>query len=208
MARDLHDTTAQNLVVALLDLDRLRQEAPELDNLADELLCDMRALIEESLQQIRTLSYLLHPPLLDELGLASALSWYMRGFEGRSGITVALKVQEGMERLPAIVEQALFRVVQEALTNIHRHSGSATAEIRLTRSASDVALEIADQGRGIAAEAGSNPDNVATIGVGVSGMRARLQQLGGDLTIRGTAQGTTVRATVPPHRPGSIAAAE
>lgn len=206
MARDLHDTTAQNLVAAILDVDRLHQTASELGDVSEELLDEARALIEQSLQEIRTLSYLLHPPLLDELGLASALSWYVRGFESRSGITVAVAIDEGMERLPAAVEQALFRIVQEALTNIHRHSGSATAEIRLSGSASEVVLEITDQGRGMPAEGGSDRSNIASLGVGVSGMRARLQQLGGELTIRGTGRGTTVTATVSLDRLRSISA--
>ena len=206
MARDLHDTTAQNLVAAILDIDRLHQAAPALNEISEELLGEARALVEQSLQEIRTLSYLLHPPLLDELGLASALSWYVRGFESRSGITVALDVREGMERLPAAVENALFRVVQEALTNIHRHSDSATAEIRLARSATEVVLEVADQGRGIPAEAGSE-HGVLSLGVGVSGMRARLHQLGGELIIRATGQGTTVRATVSVDRLPSAPAA-
>ena len=198
MARELHDTTAQNLVAALLDIDRLATRLA-LDDASGELVDEARKLIEQSLQEIRTLSYLLHPPLLDELGLPSALRWFVRGFENRSGITVALSVYEDMVRLPPPVESALFRVVQEALTNIHRHSESATAEIRLTRSAHEVVLEIADHGRGISTDAGSELD-IASLGLGISGMRVRLHQLGGELEIRSTGEGTTVRATVSPDR--------
>jgi two-component system, NarL family, sensor kinase len=206
MARELHDTTAQNLVAVLLDIDRLTSRLA-LDDASGELIDEMRKLIEQSLQEIRTLSYLLHPPLLDELGLPSALRWFVRGFENRSGITVALSIQEEMERLPLDVENALFRVVQEALTNIHRHSESATAEIRLARSAQDVVLEIADHGRGISADAGSDSD-IAALGLGISGMRVRLHQLGGELEIRSAGQGTTVCATVSVDRLRSNSAAD
>jgi two-component system NarL family sensor kinase len=205
IARELHDITAQNLVAAVLDIDRLTSVLA-LDDASAQLIDEVRKLIEQSLQEIRTLSYLLHPPLLDELGLPSALSWFVRGFENRSGITVALSIQDGMERLPSDIENALFRVVQEALTNIHRHSESATAEIRLTRSAHSVVLEIADQGRGIPIDAGSASD-IASLGLGISGMRIRLRQLGGELEIRSPAQGTTVRATVSVGRLRSTGAA-
>jgi PAS domain S-box-containing protein len=193
MARELHDTTAQNLAAAILELDRLRHSIPIVDQASEQICDQLRALIECALQEIRTLSYLLHPPLLDELGLTSALRWYVRGFERRSGIAVSLTLPDDLGRMPGTVESALFRVVQEALTNIHRHSGSATAQIRLTRSAGQVALEIKDQGRGMQPHDGTDPP---LLGVGVSGMRARLHQLGGELSIRSTARGTTVTATV------------
>jgi len=194
IARELHDTTAQNLVAALLDIDRLTSRLA-LDDASAELIDEARKLIELSLQEIRTLSYLLHPPLLDELGLPSALRWFVRGFENRSGITIGLTMPDDMERLPPPVENALFRVVQEALTNIHRHSESTTAEIRLMRSSQEIVLEVADQGRGISMEDGSESD-IASLGLGISGMRVRLRQLGGELKIRSGEQGTTVRATV------------
>jgi signal transduction histidine kinase len=196
MARELHDTTAQNLVAALLDVDRLPQLLPTLDEASQELLDEVRILVDRSLQELRTLSYLLHPPLLDELGLASALPWYVRGFESRSGITVSLTVQKGIGRMPAAVESALFRTVQEALTNIHRHSGSATADIRLTLSRGEVMLQIRDQGRGMPVDASSGGADMAKLGVGISGMTARLLQLGGKLEIQSTPKGTIVTATV------------
>jgi two-component system NarL family sensor kinase len=196
MARELHDTTAQNLVAALLDIDRLPQTLAAVDEVSQELLDEVRLLVDRSLQELRTFSYLLHPPLLDQLGLASALRWYVRGFESRSGITVSLTVQENIDRMPAAVESALFRAVQEALTNIHRHSGSATADIRLTQSPTEVVLKIRDQGRGMAVDVVSGSAEFAILGVGISGMRARLHQLGGKLEIRSTSKGTTVTATV------------
>jgi len=208
MARDLHDVTSQNLVAAALDIDRAHDASPELDEPTKETLEEARALVEQALQEIRTLSYLLHPPLLDELGLGAALGWYVRGFENRSGITVALTIPEKMERLPAAAEQALFRIVQESLTNIHRHSGSATAEIRLSASRSEIVLEVSDQGRGM--QDGADPDRtgIVSLGVGVSGMRVRLNQLGGELSVRGTARGTTVRATISLDRLDLISAVE
>jgi two-component system, NarL family, sensor kinase len=205
MARELHDTTAQNLAAAILELDRLRQGVPASDDASEDVWDELRGLIDRALQEIRTLSYLLHPPLLDELGLASALRWCVRGFENRSGVAVSLTVQEDLGRMPPAVESALFRVVQEGLTNIHRHSGSATAQIRLMRSAEEVALEIRDQGRGMARSDGADP---ALLGVGVSGMRARLHQLGGELAIHSTDRGTTVTATVSLDRSRSISAGD
>ena len=196
MARELHDTTAQNLVAALLDLDRLQQMNAHADDASRAILGELRGLVEQSLQETRTFSYLLHPPLFDIRGLAPTLSWYVRGFEKRSAITVSLSVQEGLQRMPPAVENALFRVVQEALTNIHRHSGSATAEIRLAQSSKEVVLEVADHGRGISGNAEFGGGDIASLGVGISGMRVRLHQLAGDLKIRSTGQGTTIRASV------------
>lgn len=198
MARDLHDTTAQNLVAALMDIDRVQRMALTHGEIIGPLIKDARALVDQSLQEIRTLSYLLHPPLLEELGLAHALKWLVRGFERRSGITVSLNVQEGLERMPWSVESALFRVVQEALTNIHRHSGSAMAAVTLTQSARRIILEVSDEGTGLVEGVGFDGSNdVATLGVGISGMRARLHQLGGELKIRSRRRGAAVTATVP-----------
>jgi signal transduction histidine kinase len=208
MSRELHDATAQNLVAVLMDLDRLLQILPPRDDVAQELLDEARTLVESSLQEIRTLSYLLHPPLLDELGLASALRWLVRGFENRSGITVSLAVQEEVGRMPAPVETALFRVVQEALTNIHRYSGSATADIRLTRSPGAISLQIKDQGRGMPAKTAQDDTDPGLLGVGISGMRARLHQLGGELDIQSTASGTTVTATISLARLHSMSTAD
>ena len=208
MARDLHDITSQNLVAAALDIDRACKALSGPDHPTKEPLEEARGLVEQALQEIRTLSYLLHPPLLDELGLGAALGWYVRGFERRSGITVALTVPEKMERLPAAAERALFRVVQESLTNIHRHSGSATAEIRLSSSGSEIVLEVSDQGRGMPDTVNRDRAGIVSLGVGVSGMRVRLNQLGGQLSVRGTAQGTTVRATISLDRLDSISAVE
>ena len=195
LASELHDTTAQNLVAAALDLGRVQRVVPDIGDAARAILDETRALIDQSLQEIRTFSYLLHPPLLEELGLVSALRWFVRGFEERSGISTSLSLQENFVRLPLTAERALFRVVQEALTNIHRHSGSPTAEIVLTQSAAETVLEVSDRGKGIGDIRLS--DEFRDVGVGISGMRVRLRQLGGNLEIRARGDGTTVKARVP-----------
>jgi PAS domain S-box-containing protein len=197
LARELHDTTAQNLVAALLELDRLPEGWADVDPEAKARIDNVYSQLRRSLEEIRTLSYLLHPPLLEELGLASALRWYVRGFSERSRISVTLHVQSGLERLPETVERTLFRVVQEALTNIHRHSGSATAHVRLGWANDEIELEVADEGHGIARADFNAVEDVYTLGVGISGMRARLQQLGGRLELHSTARGVTVTARLP-----------
>jgi len=148
-------------------------------------------------REIRTLSYLLHPPLLDELGLVSALKEYVEGFSERSGIKLELEIQSGFGRLPQDAETALFRIVQESLTNIQRHSGSETAEIHLREETEGVALEIMDHGRGMAAKTIERGNGSGTrLGVGILGMRERMTQLGGKLEIESSASGTTVRVSI------------
>jgi two-component system, NarL family, sensor kinase len=196
IARDLHDTTTQNLVAALMHLDFVRQPPRRMDHAAGALE-EVRALIDRSVQELRTLSYLLHPPLLEELGLASALKWFIRGFEKRSGIAVDFISQGDGRRPRPDAEGALFRVVQEALTNVHRHSGSLTAEVRLIQDSRAIVLEIADRGSGIASDKWIDAAGSESLGVGISGMRIRLRQLGGTLDISSTASGTRIKARVP-----------
>ena len=151
------------------------------------------------LQEIRTLSYLLHPPLLDQAGLVSALKWYAQGFSKRSGIYVDV-FAEPIDRLPADLELALFRVVQESLANVRHHSGSETASIRLERKSDEISLEIQDKGRGLAnrSDASSkNGEDLIEMGVGIPGMQQRLRQLGGRLEIASNSEGTTITAVVP-----------
>jgi signal transduction histidine kinase len=213
IARELHDSTAQNLLGAALDIDRVLRLVPEIDARAESALQEGRQLIEQSQREIRTVAYLLHPPMLDDAGLPSALSWYVNGFSKRSGIAVSLEVSSEMteRRLPTEVEMALFRVVQEGLTNVHRHSGSNIARVRLaverapSAGESVVTLEITDAGRGMpseavhAAVAGGDTGSVSApaLGVGLVGMRERVRQLGGRLDIRSGAQGTSLQAIVP-----------
>jgi len=165
---------------------------------ARRALAESLSLADQAVKEIRTISYLLHPPLLDEGGLLSAVRWFSDGFSRRSGIHVALDLAADLGRLPRDVEIALFRIVQEALNNVHRHSGSATASIRLCRGPDSVVLEVADAGRGLPSELVDTPlDAIASLGVGIPGMRERARQLGGSLEIHTAGTGTTLRASLP-----------
>ncbi|PYS70092.1 MAG: hypothetical protein DMF69_14730 [Acidobacteria bacterium] len=197
IARELHDGTAQNLFAISVNLAKLGQ-LPTTESLEQRQLVDeCQSLCDQSLQEIRTLSYLLHPPLLDQAGLVSALQWYVEGFRKRSGVYVDVMATP-IGRLPGDVEMALFRVVQEALTNVRRHARSATASIRLERKNGHVILEIKDQGRGIPLlKRRDDSGSLIETGVGIPGMRQRLLQLGGRLEIVTHDQGTTVSAIVP-----------
>ena len=198
IARELHDSTVQNLGALIAHLAFLRKRAGPLEAQTEMRISESVSLCEQVIKEIRTLSYLLHPPLLDEVGLASALQWYVRGFNQRSGIQVEVTVVPDVGRLPSEVEMALFRVVQESLTNIHRHSGSTSASIRLTKEGDQVLVQVKDRGRGIRFEAAADAGNtIQSLGVGILGMRERLRQLGGRLEIESTYGGTTVTAVVP-----------
>jgi signal transduction histidine kinase len=167
------------------------------------ILLESVALADQSMTGVRTLSYLLHPPFLDETGLLSALRWYATGFARRSGIRVDLELPERFVRPSSDAETALFRVVQESLINIHRHAASATARIRLWADESGLVLEIEDAGRGIP---GAVLEQIVagrgTAGVGIAGMSERIHQLGGRLEITSKGHGTTVRAVLPAAREG------
>lgn len=190
IARELHDTTAQSLFALTMNLTRLQELAPRQDKAVQGLIADSILLAEQSGKELRTLSYLLHPPLLDDVGLVSAISWYARGFSQRSGIPVDLDLPANLDRLPKPLEIAYFRIIQEALTNVHRHSGSPRASIRLTADAERVMLEISDQGNGFTHAPGQA---AARLGVGLMGMRERIHQLGGQFEIVSGCHGTTVR---------------
>jgi two-component system, NarL family, sensor kinase len=198
IARELHDGTAQNIAAIALILRRLsglpEARVDEIQKPLEESL----ALVDQCLSEMRTLSYLLHPPLLDEIGLAPALRWYVNGFIRRSGIAVSLHIAAEVGRLSPDVETALFRVIQESLGNVHRHSGSKTAAINLRRTLNEVVLTISDRGAGMGTVSSAKPgDGIRSLGVGIAGMSARLRQLGGKLEVRSSDRGTTVRAVVP-----------
>ncbi|MCG3149574.1 MAG: hypothetical protein PCFJNLEI_03038 [Verrucomicrobiae bacterium] len=198
IARELHDVTAQNLGAITLNLARLEKFLSHADHKTLDVLNESILLTEECLREIRTLSYVLHPPMLDEYGLPRALEWYLEGFNKRSGVQIELQAQAEIGRLPAATEMALFRIVQESLTNIRRHSGSRHAAIQLTRANGTVTLEIMDDGHGFREPlAPSEPPSLLNLGVGITGMRERLRQLGGQLDIESTPTGTRVRATIP-----------
>ena len=193
IGRDLHDSTGQILAALELSLARLLQAAPEADR--HELLEQCAQLASQCSNEIRTASYLLHPPLLDELGLLSALRWLADGFHERSGIEVQLDLPVSMLRLSRDEELTLFRVAQEALTNVHRHAGSPWAAVRLRDRTDSVLLEIEDGGRGDSAQRASR--GAFPLGVGLAGMRERVRQVGGTFTVEARDSGTVIRTTIP-----------
>ena len=154
------------------------------------------ALVDELSRELRTMSYLLHPPLLDEAGLESALRWYVDGFAERSKINVEFDLDPELGRLSREMETAIFRMVQECLTNVHRHSGSSTANIRISRDSQAVRVEVSDRGKGIPG-GGFHISGPAKPGVGIQGMRERVRQLGGQIEIRSGDSGTTIAANFP-----------
>jgi PAS domain S-box-containing protein len=198
IARMLHETTAQDLAALKMLLAGLNRTSDRFSDSERSALTESMSLAEQSMTQIRTLSYLLHPPFLDEAGLLSALRWYAAGFAERSGIKVDLDLPESFERLPLDTETALFRVVQESLINIHRHARSETARIRLRCGSETLVLEIEDRGHGIPRAALMRIMNKGGVaGVGIAGMSERIEQLGGRLEITSGDHGTTVRAWLP-----------
>jgi len=198
IARDLHDSVSQKLLAINLSLTHASQAVGAKNRQGRQALADTRKLVRDLSRGIRSLSYLLHPPMLEELGLASAIEEYARGLSHRSGINLKLDIAKDIGRLPAESEMALFRIVQEALSNIQKHSGSSSGRIRLTRENGDVVLKVSDRGRGMEADAPpQQPVSPETLGVGILGMRERMKQLGGRLDIRFGRRGTTVTARLP-----------
>ena len=197
IGRELHDGMAQTVLAVNLNLAQVRQSAPELNEVATRAMDKARELLQQMSREIRTLSYLLHPPLLDDLGLVSALKEYVHGFSERSGIQTVCESEFPFPRLPQGVETAFFRIVQESLTNIQRHSGSQNAKISLREDSSAVYLEISDSGKGmIVPHNGNKHAGERRLGVGIPGMQERMAQLGGQLEIQSGPSGTTVRAKI------------
>jgi PAS domain S-box-containing protein len=194
IARELHDSAGQTIAALGMKLGQLAQDAK--NNIAQAKgIADAESLVQHLNKEIRTTSYLLHPPLLDESGLSSALNWYVLGLKERSGLDVDLRISEKFERLPDDMELVIFRIVQESLTNVHRHSGSNTASIRVAREGDKITVEVQDHGRGI------SPEKLAKIqsqgsGVGISGMRERLRHFGGQLLVESHGTGTKILATL------------
>src|SRR5580704_8386151 len=198
IARDLHDTTGQKIAALSMSLDRVSRLLDTKKPERQEALDESRDIVRTIGEEIRTLSYLLHPPLLDESGLGSAVRWYAEGFQKRSGIRLNVNISSDLGRLSTEVEMALFRVVQESLTNVHRYSGSPDAEIRIHDTPEAVKLEVIYHGKGF--EAGTarvKVEGIAALGVGIPGMRERLRQLGGQLEVDFGREGTRVSASVP-----------
>ena len=200
IGRDLHDSLGQSLAVLKMKLDSLVSAVGKRtdDEAADDVAQCIR-LTEDSIKELRTVSYLLYPPMLEEMGLKSAIPWYLDGFSARSGIKTTLEVASDFTRLPRGAELALFRVFQESLTNVHRHSGSPTAEVRLFLKGGMGVLEVRDRGKGLPPGLleESSQDWMGQLGVGLRGMNERMRQLGGTLELTSTKEGTTVRAMVP-----------
>jgi signal transduction histidine kinase len=197
IARDLHDTVGQTLAAVKMSIALIRQlkgSPPALQPLVD----DLNALADEALQEVRTTSYLLHPPLLDEAGIAPAARWFVEGFARRSGIQVECDIPEKMDRPSRDRELVLFRVLQESLTNVHRHSHATAASVRLARSQNRIELEVRDNGKGIAEERLRRLDvSAGKTGVGITGMRERVLELGGHIEIESLSPGTAIRAALP-----------
>jgi len=196
IARELHDSAGQILAALAMNLDRIHSSA-KLNPEQTRLLSDSDALVKDATKELRTISHLLHPPLLDEVGLPSALRWYVDGFAKRSGINTMLELAADFGRLPPDFEIAVFRIVQESLTNIHRHSGSPSAEVRLMRANGEVRLEVLDRGKGMPIEKQQSLAANGPLGVGLRGMRERVTQLGGILDVRTSDSGTIVTAILP-----------
>ena len=192
-SRELHDSLGQYLVGVKMSLEMVSRSRP-----TDALLTGAIQLLDQSIAETRTISHLLHPPLLDEVGFASAAKWYIEGFSERSGIEVKLEMPENLSRLPRPLELGLFRVLQESLTNIHRHSKSPKADVTLSLLPDRVALQVKDYGRGIPQELLKTFRTKGTsFGVGLTGMRERVRELGGRLEIQSSLSGTRISATMP-----------
>jgi signal transduction histidine kinase len=196
IARELHDTVGQTLAAMKMSvalIRQLREQPPGQESLLD----DLNALIDEALHEVRTTSYLLHPPLLDEAGIASAARWFVEGFARRSGIEVDCDIPEKMERFSHECELVLFRILQESLTNVHRHSGASAARVRLHYDRDCLCMEISDNGHGISGEHLRRLNAATEAGVGIRGMRERVRELNGSLEIQSVQDGTTVSVVVP-----------
>ena len=196
IARGLHDSIGQMLAALSMNLSGVRADLDRLTTTAAAVV-DSESLIQEMSKEVRTISHLLHPPLLDEAGLPSAIHWYVDGFSQRSKVSVDFDCPKNFGRLALDVETAIFRLVQECLTNIHRHSGSQTARIRLMHNDDQVAVSVEDDGKGIPAEKLGAMALPGTAGIGITGMRERVRQLGGTLAIDSNIKGTKVTAHIP-----------
>jgi two-component system NarL family sensor kinase len=196
IARELHDSAGQTLTVLEMNLARFlreaQQNAPHLAEDAEET----QQLVQQLTREIRTASYLLHPPMLDESGLASALGWYIEGVRERSGLDILLAIPQEFGRLPREIELVLFRLVQECLTNIHRHSGSKRASIQIAREGESVSLKVEDEGKGMSRERLAEIQSHGS-GVGIRGMHERVRHFHGSMQIESSGSGTKIFVSIP-----------
>jgi two-component system, NarL family, sensor kinase len=203
IARELHDSAGQILAALSMNLTPLEAGANKISPSAAKAIRESLGLVSELSKELRTISHLLHPPLLDEVGLSSGLRSYLEGFAERSKIRIDLEIPDNFGRLPRDLETAIFRIVQECLTNIHRHSGSSVGKIRISRFDGEVRVEVEDLGKGIPPEKRSAMNSAGAAGVGIRGMRERIRQLGGSLDIssngnmKGKKKGTVIVARLP-----------
>jgi signal transduction histidine kinase len=195
IARDLHDTTGQDLVALSAMVSQLHDSLPSTNRKFRKMAAQSLALAENCVREIRTLSYVLYPAMLDKTGLQDAIQHYLQGFTKRANIDVKLDISPQFGRVSRDTEVAFFRVIQESLTNIQRHSGSSTAQIRLLRHPEKILLEVIDKGRGIRGD--HNQPGPTSEGVGIPSMRERVKRIGGDLQFETSDRGTIVRVTVP-----------
>lgn len=195
IARELHDNFGQYLVALKINMDQLRRYGFK-EN--EKVWSDSEEVLQLCLSEVRTLSYLLHPPLLEEVGFVGAAEWLVEGFTERSGVEVKFEKPTSFQRLPPAIEVALYRILQEALSNIHRHSQSSTAVVYLGIQDEQVILEVSDQGKGMRTEVLDRfRQTGGNVGVGLSGMRERVSELGGSLKLHSNGQGTQLRVTIP-----------
>jgi signal transduction histidine kinase len=197
IARELHDSLGQYLIGLKLNLDLLRRSAER-----EQLWSEADQLMQQCISEVRTLSYLLHPPTMDAAGFASAARWYVEGFGHRSGVDVTLDVPSDLGRLPDAIELALFRVLQETLTNVHRHAAATTAHVLILNDAEQVVLQVKDNGHGISNELLTHFHTTGSgMGVGLAGIRERARELGGRLKLESDGNGTVVRISIPVPQP-------
>lgn len=198
IARELHDSLGQYLVGLKLNIDMVRQSP-----IRQDLWTQVDQLMQRCIAEVRTLSYLLHPPTMDAAGFVSATRWFVEGYGQRSGVKVTLDTPEDLGRLPDAIELALFRVLQEALTNVHRHSGASEAHVLVRQNSNQVVLEVRDNGRGLPQDILRKFDDTgAGTGVGLGGIRERARELGGKLTLQSDSSGTLLSIAIP-YQPAS-----
>lgn len=197
IAREIHDGLGQELAAAKMIMDGIlsKDSSPSVQQAA----ADASQLVDRAIRQVRTISHLLHPPLLDEVGLGSALRWYLEGLSERSGIEIHLEIDPpDLGRLKPELETAIFRIIQEALTNMFRHSGARNGRVSLTESERDIVVRVRDDGKGIEEQVIQlRPESV---GVGIGGMRQRVNELGGSLRLANANPGTIVEVVIPSRR--------
>ncbi len=195
IARELHDSLGQDLSAAKMVADAMVMQNGSPDPIKQSAV-ELSSLVDHAIQQVRSISYLLHPPLLDEIGLHSALQWFLDGLQKRSGIEMSIKVEPAdFPRLPEDIETAIFRIVQEALTNVFRHSGASKASVLLTKGESEVACLVRDDGKGVTEDVSEFKPEI--IGVGIAGMRQRVKEFDGELQLRNANPGTLIEVTIP-----------